>query len=245
MHLLQAPPVQALPEPMRKAAAPLLFACTQFVEQHPDAVIRAGLVDEGHGLAAALFSRMVSSPSGTIISRHDYEDTFSFIRHADRKVHLAVPLMFEWLDALRAEAALGPAVDDGYPFTLCAGERRSSNATTNYRDPAWRTIDRLGALRIHAEDAARYGIADGDVVECESRSGRITAYAAIDDTVLPGALSLPHGFGLRYTTETGDRTAHGPLINLLTSSNDCDPLTRTPYHKNVPVRIRKAEVATT
>jgi anaerobic selenocysteine-containing dehydrogenase len=244
MQLLEAPPVQALPEPMRKAAAPLLFACMQFVERHHEAVIRAGIADEGHGLAAALFRRMVSSPSGTIISRHEYEDTFSFIRHADGKIHLAVPLMFEWLDDLRAEAARGPAVDEDYPFTLCAGERRSSNATTNYRDPAWRTIDPLGTLRIHAGDAARCGIGDGDLVECESRRGRILAHAAIDETVLPGALSLPHGFGLRYTTEQGDRASHGPLINVLTASDFCDPLTMTPFHKNVPVRIRKANPAT-
>jgi anaerobic selenocysteine-containing dehydrogenase len=242
-QLLQAPPVQALPEPMRKAAAPLLFACTQFVERHRAAVIRAGIADEGLGLAAALFTRMVSSPSGTIISRHEYEDTFSFIRHADGKIHLAIPLMFEWLDALRVEAARRPAVDEGYPFSLCAGERRSSNATTNYRDPSWRTIDPLGTLRIHATDAARHGIATGDLVECESRSGRILTHAAVDDTVLPGALSLPHGFGLRYTTATGDRAAHGPLINLLTASDFCDPLTRTPYHKNVPVRIRRVSGA--
>lgn len=243
MQLLEAPPVQALPEAMRKAAAPLLFASMQFAEQHRDAVIRAGITDEGHGLAVALFDRMVSSPSGTIISRHDYEDTFSFIRHQDGKIHLAVPLMFDWLADLRREAARGLSVDPEFPLVLCAGERRSSNATTNYRDPAWRTIDPLGTLRIHADDAKRLGIAEGDLVECASRTGRITAHARIDDTVLPGVVSLPHGFGLRYTTEDGDRLAHGPLVNILTASDFCDPLTMTPFHKNVPVRIRKADAA--
>ncbi len=243
MQLLEAPPVLALPEAMRKAVAPLLFASMQFVEQHRDAVVRAGITDEGHGLAAALFKRMVSSPSGTIISRHDYEDAFSFIRHADGKIHLAVPLMFEWLDGLRAEAARPTERDPDFPFVLCAGERRSSNATTNYRDPAWRAIDPAGMLRIHGDDAVRLGVADGDLVECESRTGRIVVQAQLDDSVLPGSLSLPHGFGLRYTTAAGERAAHGPLINLLTASDDCDPLTKTPYHKNVPVRVRKADAA--
>ena len=243
MQLMEAPPVQALPEDMRKPAAPLLFASMQFVEQHRDAVIRAGITDEGHGLAVALFKRIVSSPSGTIISRHTYEETFSFIRYADGKIHLAVPLMFEWLDGLRAEAARAADPDPKFPFVLCAGERRSSNATTNYRDPAWRTIDPAGALRIHRNDAERLGLADGDAVECESRTGRITVQALLDDTVSPGFLSLPHGFGLRYTTETGERATHGPLINDLTASDDCDPLAKTPYHKNVPVRLRKAAAA--
>ena len=51
---------------------------------------------------------------------------------------------------------------------------------------------------------------------------------------------MSHGFGLGYTTGSGERAVHGPLINLLTASGDCDPLTKTPYHKNVAVRIRKA-----
>jgi len=240
VQLLEAPPVQALPEGMRKAAAPLLFASMQFVEQHRDAVVRAGITDEGHGLAVALFNRIVSSPSGTIISRHEYEDAFSFIRHPDGRIHLAVPLMFEWLAGLRREAAEAPESTREFPFTLCAGERRSSNATTNYRDPAWRTIDPAGVLRMHSEDAARLGVNEGDEVECESRAGRLVAQAHIDGTMLPGVVSLPHGFGLRYTTGSGERAVHGPLINLLTASGDCDPLTKTPYHKNVAVRIRKA-----
>jgi len=30
---------------------------------------------------------------------------------------------------------------------------------------------------------------------------------------------------------------HGPLINLLTDAGHCDPITATPYHKYVPVRL--------
>src|SRR5205814_938651 len=136
----------------------------------------------------------------------------------DTKIHLAVEEMFSDIAALRAEAdAGGPTPDAAYPLTLCAGERRSSNATTNYRDPAWRAVDTGGALRIHRDDAVRFGIADGDAVVCESRAGSVRATAQYDDSVQRGAVSLPHGFGLKYTDADGKRVSHGPLINLLSS----------------------------
>ncbi|HSL23758.1 MAG TPA: hypothetical protein VK886_19655 [Vicinamibacterales bacterium] len=55
-------------------------------------------------------------------------------------------------------------------------------------------------------------------------------------------LALPWAVGFRMA-DTGERATHGPLINLLTASDECDPLTKTPYHKNVPVRVRKAAAA--
>jgi len=240
-QIMATPPFQQMPPSMRTATAPLLMASMMFVAQHEAAVRRAGVVDEGDGLAAALFTRIISSPSGAVISVHEYEDTFSFIRHPDGKVHLAVEPMFQAVSDLRAEAAAGgPRRDEAFPFTLCAGERRSSNANTNYRDPSWRTKDSAGALRIHPSDAASLGIGDGDLVHCESRTGTVSATAKVDDTVQPGAVSLPHGFGLGYTSDTGERRVHGPLINVLSASDYCDPLTKTPYHKNIPVRLRKA-----
>ena len=236
----QMPALQAMPPDMRAAVAPLLMAALGFVEQHHDAVVRAGITDEGDGLAAALFKRIVTSPSGAVISLHEYDDTFSFIRHQDGKIHLAIPEMFASLEQLAAEALAGGVVRDAeYPFVLSAGERRPSNATTNYRDPAWRQEDKAGVLRIHADDAARLGLQNGDLVHCESRNGAVVAQAQLDGTVLPGSVSLPHGFGLTYTNQRGERVPHGPLINLLSASDHCDPLTKTPYHKNILVRLRK------
>lgn len=239
-QIRQSPPVLRLPPAFQAAAAPLLMASYGFVERHRDAVLRAGIVDKGEGLAVALFDRMVTSPSGAVISVHEYEESFSFIRHPDGTIHLDVDEMFPWMDDLRREAAAGPRIDDDYPFILSAGERRSSNATTNYRNPEWRKVDPKGAMRIDPGDAARLGLADDDLVVCESRTGRIEAHVMVDTSVQAGCLSLPHGFGLKYTGADGKRIAHGPPINLLTASDHCDPMTKTPYHKNVHVRIRKA-----
>jgi anaerobic selenocysteine-containing dehydrogenase len=94
---------------------------------------------------------------------------------------------------------------------------------------------------MHRADADAMAIREGDAVVCESRRGRVTATVQLDDTVRPGVVSLPHGFGLRYTADDGTRAQHGPLINVLSSSDYCDALSKTPFHKNIPVRVRKAD----
>jgi anaerobic selenocysteine-containing dehydrogenase len=234
--LQQHPAMADLDDEVRDAAAPVLLACLGYAQKHAAAVRRAGLEGKDEAeLAVALFRRIISSPSGAVISRHEYEDTFSFIETADRKIHLAVESMLEWLGSLASE---GPAVPDPrYPFVLSAGERRSSNATTVFRDPRWRKAE--GTLRIHPEDARELGVSDGDQVVCQSEKGEVEAKAQLDEDLRRGHVSLPHGFGLAFAVEGQPRQVHGPAINNLTSSADCDPIARTPHHKTVPVRLHR------
>jgi hypothetical protein len=41
-----------------------------------------------------------------------------------------------------------------------------------------------------------------------------------------------------HPDEGGRRVVQGPVLNLLTSAEHRDPITATPYHKYVPVRLR-------
>lgn len=240
LQVVEHPALASLSPELKAAAAPLFIATQSFAEQHREAVVRAGVEDRGQGLGAALFERILSTPSGTEISHHRYEDTFGFITHPDGKIHLAVDEMLRWVDGLDAELEGAPDREADFPFLLCAGERRSSNATTNLRDPAWRPRDPDGALAIHPEDARRLGVGDGDSVIVESARGAVEAPARLDPGVQPSVVSLPHGFGLGYPDQSGERVARGPAINALTWSEHCDPLAKTPYHKTVPVRLRRA-----
>ncbi|MDP6038911.1 MAG: molybdopterin dinucleotide binding domain-containing protein, partial [Candidatus Latescibacteria bacterium] len=117
-----------------------------------------------------------------------------------------------------------------------------SNATTTYRNPLWRRTDPEGALHIHPEDAASLGVQDGDRLVCQSERGEIEVTAEFDEDLRPGHVTLPHGFGLAYAKEGEERQVHGPLINLLTASDHCDPVAKTPYHKHVPVQLSKIVV---
>ena len=212
------------------SAAFLLPVSMAYANQHRAAVARSGVKGNKFTLGTALFRQILSSPQGTVISDHRQEDMWSFVATPDRLIHLAVP---ELLDQLKQ---LKPAdhVDPAYPLVLMAGERRSYNANQIYRDPTWRKQDPHGALRIHPSDAHTYALTDGGKAICQSHGGALEVVVELDDTTRPGFVTLPHGYGMRYQ----DGEPIGPQLNRLTSSGHCDPLTRTPHHKFVPVSLR-------
>ncbi len=216
-------------------AAPLLPLCIQFASQHPAAVRRAGITGNKLTLGTALFRAILEKREGTLMSVHRFEDMWSLMGTKDRRVHLDIPEMLKELGELEQEQM--PGAD--YPFILVAGERRSYNANQIYRNPAWRKVDPHGALRLHPEDAAALEVSDGETVVCASARDSINVVVEIDDSVRRGMVTLPHGYGQRYQ----GGPALGPELNRLTSGDHCDPLSRTPYHKYVPVHIRKQEAA--
>lgn len=225
---------KALP-PGAAAAAPLWFAARLYAEKHAAAVRRAGIVDQGLGLGEELFRRILTSASGTLISVHEYADVWSKIRHDDGRVHLAIPELLAQVNALEAESLR----DDAFPLVLTAGERRSYNANTIYRDPRWRKDDPDGALKVHPSDATALALADGSRATCESKKGSVEVRVKITDAVQPGLVTLPHGYGLEHPDPaTGERRASGPALNVLTAAEDRDPISATPYHKFVRVRVR-------
>jgi anaerobic selenocysteine-containing dehydrogenase len=227
-HVLRESLGQTLPAGA-DAAAPLWFLAHAYALHHRAAVRRAGHRGFGLGLGESLFRSILSSRSGTQISEHHYEDTWSLLRHRDRKVHLAIPELLAALDALRTEPE--PAPD--FPFVLIAGERRSYNANTIFRDPAWRKQDPDGALSIHPADADELGLADGDAAAVRSERGEIVVTIKRTDTVRRGVVTLPNGYGLRYA----GAESKGPALNRLTSAQHRDSLAATPFHKHVAIRI--------
>lgn len=218
----------ALPDGAQ-AAAVLWSACQLFARKHAAAVRRAGIEDRGAGLGEALFQRILESPSGTVISTHTEDEMWSWVRHSDGKIRLVIPEMIDEIDALGDE----PAADPELPLTLMAGERRSFNANTIIRDPGWRRRDAEGALRMSPEDAQSIGLAEGQLAFCESRRGVVKVRVEISGDMLPGVVSMPHGYGL-----VEDGTRYGPAVNQLTAAEHCDELAKTPFHKHVAVRVR-------
>ena len=218
-------------------AALLLPLAIKFANDHSEAVRRAGHLGNRLTKGSKLFDAILERRSGTVISVHRFEDTWTLIKHKDRRVHLDVPEMLEELRSLSTEVSLGAE----YPFILAAGERRTYNANQIYRNPSWRKLDPLGAMRIHPLDAAALDLTDGIKARCTSLRGSIEVDVQIDDSVRRGMVILPHGYGMRYR----DSDTIGPEVNRLTWSTHCDPLTRTPFHKYVPVRLSRIDTPAT
>ncbi len=212
-------------------AGPLWAAAHHYAKRHRRAVRRAGHGADGSNAGEALFAEILRNRSGVVLSVHEYADNWRFIRHADHRIHLEIPELLEQLRLL----ALEPDASSEFPFILIAGDRRSYNANTIYRDPAWRKTDRVGALHMHPADATELRLAEGRSVECKSAHGSISVRIAYDPGLRRGVLTLPHGYGMRY----GDgATETGPAINRLTGASHRDPIAGTPFHKHVPVRLR-------
>jgi anaerobic selenocysteine-containing dehydrogenase len=221
---------KVLPKNM-ESAAPLLGVSMLYAHKYFDAVKRVGYHGNRRTLGNSLFEAVLEGKSGVIISKHHYEEVWSLVKTPDKRIYLEIPEMILELRQLAKENL----ENNDFPFILMAGERRIYNANQIYRDAAWRKVDTQGAMHMHPDDAIALGIGKGSTVICESSRGHITAVVELDKGLRRNVVTLPNGYGLRFQ----NNEPIGPPINILTSSGHCDPLTKTPFHKYVPVKITK------
>jgi formate dehydrogenase len=224
----------ALPDGLAGAAA-LWGLAQKAAMAYPDAVHRAG-----HADGNALFEAILAGRSGVTFTVHEYEDDFALITHADKKIALAMPEMLEETRALATRAADLTTAE--FPLVLSAGERRAYTANDILRDPSWRKRDADGALRISVEDAAEFGLADGDRVRVTTAAGSAVASVEVSDAMLSGHVSLPNGFGVDHVEADGRSVIPGVAPNELTSAQWRDAYAGTPWHKHVPARIEPLAV---
>jgi anaerobic selenocysteine-containing dehydrogenase len=221
-----------LPEGLSNAAG--VWGVAQlFVQSFPEEAARAGYA--GPLAGNRLFEAILGSPSGTVFARQDSEDSWKRLRSPGQQINLHIP---EMIEALLALDPAGPPRDADYPFILSAGERRTETSNTSIRNPDWLRKGELeSTLRIHPEDAAALGLADGAAVEVVSRRSRARTVVEVHDGNCRGHVSLPNGLGLDVAGSDGAVRRHGVALNELTDYRWRDPVVGTPWHKYVPVRL--------
>jgi anaerobic selenocysteine-containing dehydrogenase len=223
-----------LPQGLAEGAA--LWGLAQLAAQRmPDSIRRAGFAGEGPELGDALFDAILEGTRGVVFAVDDWDECWKRLGAPEARSQLAVPELFEELDALATETP--GATSPAFPFVLTAGERRAFTANTIVRDPDWRRKDRGGALRICADDAAQLGLSDGGRARLSTKRGSVVVTIEISDRMQPRHISLPNGLGVDYPNTHGDLETTGVSPNELTSSEDRDWLAGTPWHKHVPARI--------
>jgi anaerobic selenocysteine-containing dehydrogenase len=232
------------------AAAPILPIALQYAATYPVEVRRVGHKGNKLTLGSNLFEAILNGSSGTLLSEHRFEDVWSLMGYRDKKIRLTIPEMLKALDALHAELhetkATSENTTDEFPFILMAGERRAYNANQIYRDPNWRKVDQDGFMRMHPADAQKLGVEQGGRVSVTSARGQISAVVEVDDSVRVGVVTLPHSYGMQVQGAASSATSGissgitlGPAINRLTATGHCEPFSKTPYHKHVPVAIQR------
>lgn len=77
---------------------------------------------------------------------------------------------------------------------------------------------------LHPADAAAAGVEDGQLVLVRSARGEIVGTAHVEPTIRPGVVSVPHGH-------------EHANVNLLTSTQDVDPLTGMTHYSGIQVSV--------
>jgi len=120
---------------------------------------------------------------------------------------------------------------------------RSNNSWMHNYPRLMRGKDRC-VLLIHPEDARRLGLEDGGRAVVTSRVGSVEAPVELTDAIMPGVVSLPHGFGHHRAgvrLETASRRP-GVSLNDLTDDELTDELSGNAALSGVPVEVSAVEV---
>ena len=92
---------------------------------------------------------------------------------------------------------------------------------------------------VHPDDAERLGVVDGGAVRVASRAGAIEIVAEVTDDVMPGVVSIPHGWGHDVAgaqLRVASRHA-GANSNVLADELLVDPLSGTAVLNGIPVEL--------
>ncbi|ODR02044.1 molybdopterin dinucleotide-binding protein [Mycobacterium intermedium] len=108
----------------------------------------------------------------------------------DKKIRLAPQYLLDDLPRLAARLERPPE-----PLVLVSRRHLRSNNSWLHNVPALMKGRDRCTLLIHPADAARYGVADDEIVTVKSAAGEIKVRAELTDAIMPGAVSLPHGWG--------------------------------------------------
>jgi anaerobic selenocysteine-containing dehydrogenase len=94
-------------------------------------------------------------------------------------------------------------------------------------------------IHVHPDDAARYQLTDGDPAELSSRTGSIVAQVEVTDAIMPGVVSLPHGWGHDVAgTVQRIASAHpGTNSNLVADELQVDALSGNAVLNGIPVEL--------
>ena len=96
---------------------------------------------------------------------------------------------------------------------------------------------------VHPDDAERLGLVDGEPALVRSRAGAVEVPVEVTDAVMPGVVSIPHGWG---HDARGARmevaAAHaGTNSNVLADETLIDPLSGNAVLNGIPVEVAPAQ----
>jgi anaerobic selenocysteine-containing dehydrogenase len=159
------------------------------------------------------------------------------LRTPSGTIELAPEVLVADVDRLRAALAERAAADS----MVLIGRRhlRSNNSWMHNVEVLVKGKPRC-TLQVNPGDAERLGLVDGGRAEVSSRTGKITVPVEVTDTIRPGVVSIPHGWGHDAPgVELAVARRHaGVNSNLLADEELIDPVSGTAVLNGIPVEVR-------
>ncbi|HYC57493.1 MAG TPA: molybdopterin-dependent oxidoreductase [Candidatus Binatia bacterium] len=159
------------------------------------------------------------------------------INTVSARIELAPQEMVADLSRLRAAMSATPAP------TVLIGRRdvRSCNSFMHNVRALVKGRDRC-TLHLSSQDASRAGLTAGDRARVTSRTGSLVVPIEITDDLMPGVVSLPHGWGHDVGGSRLSVAAEhaGVNANVLTDDTIYDEATGTTVFNGIAVRLERA-----
>jgi anaerobic selenocysteine-containing dehydrogenase len=157
------------------------------------------------------------------------------LKHKDKQIHLNVDFYQADLDRVK-EMML--QYDDSQILLIGRRHVRSNNSWLHNSHRLVKGKSRC-TLMLHPETAKQQGIEDGQNVKVSSRVGSVIIVAEVTDELMPGVVSIPHGWGHgRKGVKQKIAQAHaGVSVNDLTDDTLIDQLSGNAAVNGVPVSL--------
>ena len=162
------------------------------------------------------------------------------LKHKDKQIHLNVD--FYQADLERVQDMM-EQYDDKQILLIGRRHVRSNNSWLHNSHRLVKGKPRC-TLMLHPETAENHGIKDGQEVKVTSRVGHVTIVAEVTDELMPGVVSIPHGWGHgRKGVKQKIAQAHaGVSVNDLTDDTLIDQLSGNAAVNGVPVQLEAIEL---
>ncbi len=155
------------------------------------------------------------------------------------RIQVAPKILTQDLDRLEASAQTpGPRRPPNGLLLIGRRSLRSNNSWMHNSERLVKGRDRC-VLLMHPLDASERGLEGGQSIVLKSAVGQIEVPLEISDEVMPGVVSLPHGWGHGGAgTQQRVANAHaGASVNDVTDDRRFDPVSGTTSLNGVPVSV--------
>ena len=156
----------------------------------------------------------------------------------DKRVDLAPPQLVSELARLREDKFFERA---DYPLRMIGLREVLSHNTWMHNVPSLMTRMRSHSARLHPSDAAARGIVEGEEIVIRSPYGEVTAKAKLSDSLMPGNVAVPHGWGHKGGWKLANASG-GINSNALASDDpaDTERISAMSVFNGIPIQVSRA-----